>query len=795
MSFFKKIFSPLIEVKVIGKKPFRHQNFNAPKIKSEPSIKDVSSITFEDYNLSRVAFSGKNPSSSRLQKNYENLVSSDPHLTANIYNRIYRITGQNYAIKDSNGDVDSEKTKLIKTKWFDDIVWIAMESIFYGYSVMMPLFSKEGKIKKIKLFDRGICIPQKQQIEIDIFKWINYAKFPEYIWEANFARNYFGILETAAVYSIAKKLDMSYWVNYAQKFGMPTLVGYTENRDLKYKKDFIEWLHNLGQSGATVIEEDSDRIESLETKKTDAHKLFLEAIELCNKEISKLINGQTMTSDDGSSNKQATVHLITQDQITFHDKKQILNFLNTVVLPNLRLFNYDIPENYSIGIIDSKDPKEQMEFDKVMMQSGYNLDKEYLTKTYGTEFDKNLETKQKDKIDAKNKTLIIKGKKKRTISKQVKKQPDLFSKTIVSYFGKKIEAKTSNLIDDQKERLREAFFNKKVKENYLDMDLYKPIFTKAMDGLETGYGTSLSKLKYTDTKFAKLSSLREDTAKFFANKQLAFNKKARAIRDTYTTEQEFADYFNTSFDANYKEYLGIELDHVARAGTDAKRWEEIISDKEILPNLKYVAVNDGRTRASHAAWNGVILPVSDPFWITHNPANDWGCRCGVVQTDAKVDKRNVDFSKLNTTGPFANNPGITGKLFNNHPYDKEVAFDKLHIKRMVSQLQSKDIIKKNKAYSSQIKSIIGHPFSDLRASVFRQADLLYHIENIKQDAKIDNNLKGEVNKKREGRVQKVYFKIVSIDSIEWLLTIFEYSEKEMKDKIHAFRPLKEEEKE
>lgn len=46
-------------------------------------------------------------------------------------------------------------------------------------------------------------------------------------------------------------------------------------------------------------------------------------------------------------------------------------------------------------------------------------------------------------------------------------------------------------------------------------------------------------------------------------------------------------------------------------------------------HLQYLATEDSHVRASHLALNGVILPKDDPFWQTHTPPWEWGCRCRI----------------------------------------------------------------------------------------------------------------------------------------------------------------------
>ena len=51
--------------------------------------------------------------------------------------------------------------------------------------------------------------------------------------------------------------------------------------------------------------------------------------------------------------------------------------------------------------------------------------------------------------------------------------------------------------------------------------------------------------------------------------------------------------------------------------------------KKARPFLRYVAIDDGRTREQHRTWHNTILPVDDAFWDSHFPPNGWNCRCTV----------------------------------------------------------------------------------------------------------------------------------------------------------------------
>ena len=54
-----------------------------------------------------------------------------------------------------------------------------------------------------------------------------------------------------------------------------------------------------------------------------------------------------------------------------------------------------------------------------------------------------------------------------------------------------------------------------------------------------------------------------------------------------------------------------------------------------MPYLEYTAVMDDRTRDEHAALDGHIYPIDDPFWQTFYPPNGFNCRCNVIQHSAR----------------------------------------------------------------------------------------------------------------------------------------------------------------
>ncbi len=76
-----------------------------------------------------------------------------------------------------------------------------------------------------------------------------------------------------------------------------------------------------------------------------------------------------------------------------------------------------------------------------------------------------------------------------------------------------------------------------------------------------------------------------------------------------------------------------------RMAHSAGRWERIERLADRRPYLRYIAIQDERTRQTHRAWHDTVLPADHAFWDTHYPPNGWRCRCSVQQLSDRDLKR------------------------------------------------------------------------------------------------------------------------------------------------------------
>ncbi|WP_163444938.1 phage minor head protein [Flavobacterium columnare] len=223
--------------------------------------------------------------------------------------------------------------------------------------------------------------------------------------------------------------------------------------------------------------------------------------------------------------------------------------------------------------------------------------------------------------------------------------------------------------DNNLSRLIESYIRQLFEDREVSREMQERLFAyyyqELSKGVDVGYSPTFE--MYDE---ALAVSFKKNIADFSAFKATSFKKQLESllVQDGKITPWS---EFKKQADALHIEYnrrwLKTEYHQTVAVANMAQQWQQFEADADLYPNLKYNAVNDGRTREAHKSWDGLVLPIKHPFWTKHLPPNDWGCRCTVTQTDEAVSKEIPD---IKSKGAFSNNPAMSGAIFKENTYEK-----------------------------------------------------------------------------------------------------------------------------
>lgn len=156
-----------------------------------------------------------------------------------------------------------------------------------------------------------------------------------------------GLAIPTLFYFLLKYYDITSWAAFIDRFGYPLRLG---KYSPKATEEDIQTLRlavaSIGSDFGAVIPE-SAILEIIESKTTQSTSDTYEKLaDFVNKEISKLILGQTMTSEEGSSYSQAQVHNVVREDIAKADIRQIMETINSQLIVPYCKFNFGILKEY-----------------------------------------------------------------------------------------------------------------------------------------------------------------------------------------------------------------------------------------------------------------------------------------------------------------------------------------------------------------------------------------------------------------------------------------------------------------
>lgn len=356
-------------------------------------VQQNESLTKKDVATWRAAWQAalnlETPNRLRLYDIYTDCLV-DLHLSGCIGQRKGKTLQKQFRLVGRDGKENIEATKLLQREWFSDFIDLALDSRFWGHSLIQlgDVINDENGIR----FDGVELVPRKHVCsEYGVVtrepagepkKGMSYREGDFALWCVEVGKpKDLGLLLKCAPACLSKKNMLAFWDMFGEIFGAPMRIAKTTTNDEAERKRIEGALEEMGAAFWGLFPDGTD-IEIKESSRGDAYNVYDKRVDRCNSELSKGILMQTMTIDNGSSHSQSETHLEIFEDVVAADATMVANVVNDRLLPlmvrhgfpvkGLR-FEWDNTASLSAG--------DRLKMEQTLLQY-YDIDPQYFIDAY-----------------------------------------------------------------------------------------------------------------------------------------------------------------------------------------------------------------------------------------------------------------------------------------------------------------------------------------------------------------------------------------------------------------------------
>lgn len=155
-----------------------------------------------------------------------------------------------------------------------------------------------------------------------------------------------GLARLCALSFMMKNYTLKDWIQFCEIFGMPLRLGrYDAAASEEDKRRLLRAVLSIAGDAGAIIPKGME-IEFINATSGRGEAVFGKLADYLDKQVSKAVLGQTMTTDDGSSQAQAKVHDDVRDDIRDADKRRAEATLQRDVVNQVVAINYGLRKKY-----------------------------------------------------------------------------------------------------------------------------------------------------------------------------------------------------------------------------------------------------------------------------------------------------------------------------------------------------------------------------------------------------------------------------------------------------------------
>lgn len=289
---------------------------------------------------------------------FEDIEENDGHLRGQYESRLSSVALRPWIIQaGGKADVDIEAARVfsssLKRTNMMRLLWHLMEALGYGWSGANTVWSFDPVNKAIVpscfllaahrrflISEAGMGVltfrtEMNQWPGETLFRgeWVVAERMHRLIMRA-------GLFRTTSWWALFKRMSITDWIVFAEKFGIPVVLGtYSERASPESRVALEQAITDIGTDGQAVLSELTKIvIDSALTRSGDVSSLHPAVAARCDAEISKVITGATLNVDSGGPGSFALgkVHENRSNNLVFADALWLQDtFQQMVIAPFL----------------------------------------------------------------------------------------------------------------------------------------------------------------------------------------------------------------------------------------------------------------------------------------------------------------------------------------------------------------------------------------------------------------------------------------------------------------------------
>jgi phage gp29-like protein len=295
----------------------------------------------------------------------EEMEERDMHYASQLGTRKRAISGIEPIVK-AGGEsalekkiAEAVKEEIVEHEGFSELVEDLLDALGKSFSVVEIDWQREanrwwiGEFQRVDprfcTFDRATRREIRLKDQASPFEGIPLRPYRFVTHRARFKSGLTfrgGLARLVSFGWMCKQYTLKDWMAFVETYGLPMRLGrYGPEATMDDVRKLFQAVASIGSDAAAVLPKSMD-IDFESTGTVSGDKIFENLARYIDEQVSKAVLGQTMTSDNGSSQSQAEVHNEVRHDIAAADARSINGTLNRDLVRAFVDLNFGVQERY-----------------------------------------------------------------------------------------------------------------------------------------------------------------------------------------------------------------------------------------------------------------------------------------------------------------------------------------------------------------------------------------------------------------------------------------------------------------